>query len=97
MPEYLGSTSGPDEDSPLEKFNKYRSENPKEKTARKEMKEDKEISTQKSSYEVYQQEFISYRNSFKETFSKDESNEYYKKLKELRNKRNRALRLQKNG
>ncbi len=82
MPEDFGFTEK--EDTPLEKFQKYRKENPKEKDARKEMKESGSISTQSTSREVAWQELLSHKQNVREDFSKEEHKIYYSKMKKLR-------------
>lgn len=79
MPEYYGSSRSDGKD-PGEEFKKFRQENPKEKEARKEMKSEGIISTQKKSKEMVWQELTAIKQEYKETFSEEESEEYFKKL-----------------
>ena len=95
MPEYEG-TSRRDGQNPDELFKKYRKENPKEKTAREEIKEDGTIETQTKSAEIIWQELTAHKQNEKETFSKEEHNEYYKKMKELRYAWQKANKKEKN-
>lgn len=92
MPEYLGSgrkdTGRTDEfsdESPRKDYEDYRKKYSKD-TAREDMKEDKKIDKQIKSKELCWQELQAHKEAFQETFSSEESNKYYKKLKELRRK-----------
>lgn len=103
MPEFEGSgrknTGRKDkfsDENPLKDYHDYRKEYKKD-TAREDMKKDGKIDVQKRSAEVILQEIISHKQNEKETFSPEEHNEFYTKLKKLRHEWYAARRREKIG
>lgn len=85
---------GEEKQDPMSKYEEYKKKNP-DKNVRADMKDDGIIQNQNKSYEVALQEFISHKQNFRENFSKEEAEVYYKKRKQLRYAKQKAYRFAK--